>query len=324
MKYWHKLSRRKKIVALAGLAFLVVSVTFRLASSRNGEEAVKYRSVVIKRGPITVTIVATGVVQPQNRVAVKPPITGRVEQLLVRDGDVVKQGQVMAWMSSTERAAVLDAARSRGPEEVKSWEELYRPTAILAPVNGTIIQRNMQPGQSFSSSDSVFVISDRLILKTLVDETDIAQIGKGQSAKIRIDAYPQEPLNGRVDHIAFDAKTINSITTYEADVVPLNAPAFLRSGMTANVTFEIASKSDALLIPAEAVQLRDGKPTCNVPSGAPGMGVNQVEIQPGISDGKFLEAREGLKEGDTILIPEMQWDGKDQNSGIFVPRKTGE
>ena len=53
------------------------------------------------------------------------------------------KGQILAWMSSTERAALMDAARSKGPEEVSRWEELYRPTPILAPIRGTVISRNI-------------------------------------------------------------------------------------------------------------------------------------------------------------------------------------
>jgi len=54
---------------------------------------------------------------PENRIEIKPPIQGRIDQLLVDEGDTVKTGQTLAWMSSSDRAAVLDAARARGAED---------------------------------------------------------------------------------------------------------------------------------------------------------------------------------------------------------------
>ncbi len=79
------------------------------------EPAPAYRELTITRGDIDVTVLATGVVQPSNRLEIKPPIAGRVEQVLVNEGQHVRRGQVLAWMSSSERAALIDAARAKGP-----------------------------------------------------------------------------------------------------------------------------------------------------------------------------------------------------------------
>ncbi|MCK7497341.1 MAG: efflux RND transporter periplasmic adaptor subunit [Comamonadaceae bacterium] len=114
-----------------------------------GEQQPEYRPVQVTRGDIDVTVLSVGVVQPRNRLEIKPPIPGRVEQVLVPEGRSVARGTVLAWMSSTERAALLDAARGKGPEEVKRWEELYRATPILAPIDGTVILRNVEPGPEF-------------------------------------------------------------------------------------------------------------------------------------------------------------------------------
>ena len=66
---------------------------------------------------------------------IKPPIAGRIEKLLVDEGDDVTSGQILGWMSSTDRAAILDAARAQGPEESKRWEDAYKPTPIVAPLS---------------------------------------------------------------------------------------------------------------------------------------------------------------------------------------------
>src|SRR4051812_1144005 len=69
--------------------------------------------VTAMQGSIQDTVDATGGVAPLNRVEIKPPISGRIERLLVDEGTRVKSGQTLAWMSSSDRAAILDAARAQ-------------------------------------------------------------------------------------------------------------------------------------------------------------------------------------------------------------------
>ena len=280
-----------------------------------------YREVKVARGDLAVGVLSTGIVQPRNRLEIKPPIPGRVEQVLVQEGQQVARGTVMAWMSSSERAALLDAARAKGPEEVKRWEELYRATPILAPIHGTLILRNVEPGQSFTSADAVFVMSDRLIVNAQVDETDIARIKLRQAVHITLDAYPDTHFEGQVGQIAYDAKTVNNVTTYEVEVIPIRAPAFMRSGMTANVNFEVAKRRDVLLIPAESIRVRDGRSFVLRP--APGNGAKPVEqpVEIGLGDGKHSELISGVSDGDTLLAPSLK-TGKRNSAGTpFAPKR---
>lgn len=275
----------------------------------NEVQTISYADMPVKKGDLEVTILSTGVVQPENRLEIKAPIAGRVETVVIREGDEVRKGDVLAWMSSTERAAMLDAAQAKGPEELKRWESLYRPTAILAPINGTVIQKNVESGQTFTTQDAVFVMSDRLTVKAQVDETDIAQIKLKQVARIELDAYPGQKTPAHVDQIAFDAKTVNNVTTYIVDVLPAHTPAFMRSGMTANVTFSIASKSDVLTVPNDAIKLRGDESYVLLGSkDGPKDGLPPAEraIKTGLSDGKRTEILSGLAEGDIVLVPQFK------------------
>ena len=92
-----------------------------------------FREIVVERGAIRQTALATGVLEPQTRLELASPVAGRVEEILVREGDAVNRAQVVAWVSSTERATLLDAARARGAEELARWEKLYNPTPVIAP-----------------------------------------------------------------------------------------------------------------------------------------------------------------------------------------------
>lgn len=267
-----------------------------------------YREESVTRGRIEVTVQSTGNVQPRNRLEVKPPLAGRAEQVSVQEGQTVKKGQVLLWMSSSERAALIDAARARGPEEVQRWEEFYRATPVVSPIDGTVIQRSIEPGQSFTASDALLVIADRLLVEAQVDETDIALIRLRMPARILLDAYPDESVPASVGALAYEAKTVSNVTTYTVDVVPARIPARMRSGMTATVTFLLAAKDDALRIPSHALHDNKGSKFVLVP-GADGAPREQA-VETGLSDGRQTEILSGLREGDKVLIAQVKRDNK--------------
>jgi membrane fusion protein, macrolide-specific efflux system len=296
-------------------ASVIVFIIILLVSFHKNPNGVIYSPVTLKRGDIHVSVLAVGYVAPENRLEIKPPISGRIEKVLAEEGQYVKKGQILLWMSSSERAALLDAARGQGPKEIKKWERLYKPTPVIAPIDGTIILRNVEAGQSFSNNDAVLVMSDRLTVKAQVDETDIAQIQLKERAEILLDAYPDTMIAGQVDLIGYEARTINSVTTYIVDVLPDHAPDVMRAGMTANVNFFIDSKQNVVLIPNEALKMRNGKTLTMVPNGSGDAIEKQITV--GSSDGKQSEVIEGLKENDTVLIRQIHSDG--QGSTLFEP-----
>ncbi|MBI3996969.1 MAG: efflux RND transporter periplasmic adaptor subunit [Candidatus Omnitrophica bacterium] len=296
--HWRRLA---VITAVLAVVALVAKGCLR-GGAKDSKES--FRKVTVTRQALRLTKTATGEVTPQNRVEVKPPIAGRIEEVLVREGDIAKQGQVLAWMSSTDRAALLDAARSQGPEALARWETAYKPAPLMAPLDGTVIVRAVEPGQTVTTSDPVVVIADRLIVKAQVDETDIGAIAVGQSAAINLDAFPQEQIPAHVDHVAYEAKTVNNVTIYGVDVLPGHVPPFMRSGMTATVTFVVAEKADTLVVPTEAVHQKNGETQVFV--SARGRGRPQPQaVTTGLTDGKWMEITAGLQEGETILAPTL-------------------
>lgn len=282
------------IILVAGLNVILQK------PSEDIEDEIELTEYTVKKESIEVHTISTGVVSPQNRLEVKSPISGRIEKILVKEGDRVVKNQILALTSTDDRAALLDAASGKGPEERAKWEEIYPATPLMAPITGTIILKSFEEGQVFIWSDALFTISDRLTVKAQVDETDIAKIKKGQSALITLDAYKDEPLQAYVDRIAYDATTINNVTSYIVDVVPDRVPDYLRSGMTANVKFQLETKKAVLVVPSYAVKLKNGKSVVTV------MVENKKvdrEIRLGITEGKKQEVLSGLSEGDIILVP---------------------
>jgi macrolide-specific efflux system membrane fusion protein len=300
------MTRKKKIWLYGGIGILVVATASYFILHRSPKQKFTYHEDEVVRDDFIETIVSTGTVAPENRLDIKPPVAGRMEKLLVTEGEHVKQGQVLAWVSSTERAAMLDSARAEGESSLKQWETYYKPTPIYAPINGVIILQNIWPGQSFATTDAILTMSDRLSVKAQVDETDIAKVTLGQDAEVALDAYPGQKIEAKVGHVAFDSKTVNSVTTYIVDVLPQKVPKTMLSGMTANVTFILKSIPDSLLIPNEAIQTEKGASCVRL---KPAKEDDPLVCQP-VTLGPTTEGQtvvtEGLTEGQKIMIPDLK------------------
>ena len=317
---------KKKWWMIAFVLVIVAGGSFYFWNkSRSTSAQVSYSPQHVEYGDLIISISSTGGVEPENRLQIKPPVAGRVEDILVKEGQRVEKGQILAWMSSTERAALIDAALSKGEDEVKKWKELYRPTPIIAPISGTIILKSVEAGQTFTNSDSVFVMSDRLTVKAQVDETDIGKIKLGQKAQITLDAYSEKMIEAQVDHIAFDATTTNNVTTYVVDVLPKKTPEFMRSGMTANVVFTLAEKRHVLLVPSSVILDLEGKKFV-LREGQEKNSPEKVEIVTGLNDGKNTEILSGLNEGDVVLSQSadlLLGAESKEGSNPFMPKRPG-
>jgi len=302
---------------------LLLTLPFLAACGKKEKEA-SYRKVSVERGDLEITVLSTGTVGPKNQLEIKPSVAGRVEKLLITEGSYVRKGQTLAQLSSNERAALLDAARAQGAEETAQWEDIYKPTPLLAPLSGLIIALNVVPGQMVSTGDALMVMSDHLIVRAQVDETDLAQVKLGQKATLTLDAYAQEPIPASVKRIAFQSKLVNNVTTYEVEVWPLKVPPFMRSGMTANVLFQVAKKEGTLLIPSEAIQQRGGKTLALLASSDPKGKPTPQPIRTGLTDGKRIEVLEGLKEGDQVSIRSFSASsGNAAGTNPFMPQRPG-
>ena len=158
---------KKWILIFAAVVILAVFGAFLINSNTKKDKSSNeiVREIAPFTGSLKTFISCAGIVLPKNRLEIKPPVNGRIESILVREGDKVKTGQILAWMSSTERAALLDAARGKGEEALKYWEEIYKPIPLNAPIDGDVIVAKTQPGQTVTSSDAVVVLSDRLIVR---------------------------------------------------------------------------------------------------------------------------------------------------------------
>jgi len=304
------------------LVLLAVSVFIMIKSKGKGQSNEVIREVIPVIGEIQSYISTTGTVLPKNRLEVKAPVNGRIESILVKEGDEVKEGQGLAWMSSTERAALLDAAEGQGEEVVKYWKQVYKPIALLAPINGEVIVATTQPGQTVTTADAVVVLSDQLIIRAQVDETDIGKIKLGQKALIILDAYPDIQIKTAVEHIYYESETVNNVTIYKVDLIPEEVPEFFRSGMNATVNFIEKSREKVLLVPVDVVIKRKDENYVLLKTGE-GKEPEQRLVKLGITDDKNVEVTSGLNVNDKLVVRSKKFvlPSSETGSNPFMPFK---
>ncbi|MBN1621819.1 MAG: efflux RND transporter periplasmic adaptor subunit [Endomicrobiales bacterium] len=301
---------KKIFIISGGLLIVAISLFFILRKDKNGRE---FSEIQPWRDEISISFRLSGEVKPRNRIEIKPQVSGRIEEILVVEGQDVKKGQVLAWMSSTERAALLDTVRSKSDEELSKWEDIYKPTPIISPMSGFIIARSKEPGQSVTVSDVILLLADKLIIEANVDETDLRHMKLNQEVSITLDAYPDKQFKGVVEHIAFDSEVISNVTVYKVKIKPLRIPENFRSGMTATVDVIAEKRDDALLLPAEAVLGRGERNFVFVKDKESGR--KRTPVETGITDGKNIEIVSGINDDDIVLIRGKKSEKGEGDSG---------
>lgn len=287
------------LIVAAGLLYFFKT----RAPKTNGEITTEVKPA---SGTVQSIISSTGTVLPRNRLEIKPPVNGRIEEVLVKEGQRVSVGDKLAWMSSTERAALLDAARGKGEETYKYWQEVYKAIPLISPIDAEVIVAKTQAGQTVTTSEAVVVLSDQLIVRAQVDETDIGKIKPAQDAVVILDAYPDDKIKAKVDHIYYESRLINNVTIYEVDLLAESIPDFFRSGMSATVNFIEESKKDSLLISNEAITREKGKVFVLLKQSGDSEPLKQ-EIVVGLSDDKNTEVLSGLRPADIVLIKSKEY-----------------
>ena len=314
---------RSKLVWGVVVSVLVLGIGgfFLFKGSRSADKPLA--EIHPSRGTISSSVSTTGAVEPQNRVKIQSSVGGRIEEILVQEGRLVKKGAVLAMLSSTERAALLDAAKLQGKSEQSYWENVYKKTAVIAPMDGQVIVRSVDPGQTVTTSDSLFVLSDRLIVKAFVDETDIGRVKIGQKALIGLDAYPDIRVNGVVEHIYYESHLQNNVNIYNVDVIPDRIPDVFRSGMSANIKIIVQEKNGALLLPISAVLNKNGKSVVLQKNGTTQQTIRYSPVQIGLQDESNIEIVKGLTDSSVVLLPDTSFVLPKNSTGSnpFTPQR---
>ena len=161
-----------------------------------------------------------------------------------------------------ERQAALDQAQL----------DLER-TVIGAPIDGIIIKRDVNPGQTVAVSleaKTLFKIANDLRVMEVhgkIDEADVGQLKVGQAAKFTVDAYPNRTFTGMVQQIRKSPEILQNVVTYTAIISAPNPEMLLLPGMTAQLRIVVSEQAGILKIPSQALRFKPKNAPADCPAG---------------------------------------------------------
>ena len=152
-------------------------------------------------------------------------------------------------------------------------------SVIAAPIDGIVIQRSVDVGQTVAASmaaPTLFVIAadlTKMQVSASIDESDVGRILPGQPTTFRVDAYPGREFKGRVSQVRLQPVVVQNVTTYEAIVDVTNPDLLLKPGMTANLRVQVARRDGVVRIPERRLAFpADGRDVCCPRAAAAGGG----------------------------------------------------
>lgn len=208
-----------------------------------------------------------------------------------------------------EAAALVAQARAA----VERAEEELRNATIRAPIRGTVLARDVEVGSAVSSilnlgANATLVMTigdiDEVFVRGRVDEADVGRVRVGQPARITVETFRDRTFEGTVRRIAPIGVERDNVTTFEVEVTIKNPGRELRANMTANAEIILSTHPSALIVPENAV-IYDAERRAYVDLLAPGerTGRRRVPVRLGVSNGTRTQILDGVREGDTLVIP---------------------
>jgi HlyD family secretion protein len=167
-------------------------------------------------------------------------------------------------------------------------------TVITAPIDGIVIQRSVEPGQTVNagmSAPTLFILAadlTKMQVNANIDEADVGRMRPGQSVTFRVDAFPTDQFVGTVQQVRLQPTTVQNVVTYQTVINVPNQQLKLKPGMTANVVIEISRKTNVLRIPSAATRFR---PTTEI------FAALKQEVPPDFGRGGFGGGRNARNSG---------------------------
>src|SRR5713226_8487726 len=201
-------------------------------------------------------------------------------QGLTREGVMSQQQLDLAKANAESAQAAVSAAEAQviqAGAQVKQKEAAVTVaqtnlnyTTIHAPIDGTVIARNVDVGQTVAASlqaPTLFTIAQDLTKMQVyasTDESDVGMIRPGQTVTFKVDAYPKDTFTGRVSQVRMNATTVQNVVTYNTVIDFDNPDLKLFPGMTAYITIPVASATNVLRVPNGALRYKPDMPADQV------------------------------------------------------------
>ncbi len=235
--------------------------------------------------------------------------------------------------NAVAQLALKNAQVSQAEAALKSAEIDLKYTRIVSPVDGIVVSKEVEVGQTVAASfqtPTLFNVAEDLTkmqIEASVVEADIAKVKEGQTVEFSVDSFPDEIFYGIVTQVRNEAITTSNVVTYEVIIEIDNRDLKLKPGMTANVEIITAEKEDVLLVPNKALRfyltdengetrryqdkglwiLNKGKP-------------QRIVIKTGVADEDRTEViSDKLKENDNVIIEDRK-EAERRRTRIRMPR----
>lgn len=224
-----------------------------------------------------------------------------------------------------------DANVLQAQASLKKVETDLGYTRIYSPVDGIVVSRDVDAGQTVAASfqtPTLFTIAEDLTkmqIETNVDEADIGNVREGLEVTFTVDAYPNAVFSGRIKQVRIASSVVENVVTYPVIIDVSNPDLMLKPGMTANVTIITDKKENVLAVPSAAFRYRPsayegellrGRVLWVLEEGRP----LPVQVETGITDGAYVEIKsDDLKEGDRVIIGEEAGSTKGRASARRFP-----
>jgi HlyD family secretion protein len=401
-------AKRKRKITIFSVIVLVLTIGTTVAIKANGKDKKAPESPIktakAEVADVQVKVTEVGTVEPEVKVEVKSAISGKVVEIVHRDGDVVRRGTVLARVepdlsqaqSLAETKNSVVSADIRFRDAKKNFEEnnklftqgllagsqhrdaeteylearqeyekarekyvlveksgipigqspeKFQGSSIVAPMDGVVLTKNIEIGESITSGVSsfnagtvLFTVADvsRMIVKAGVNEVDIGKIRVGLPVKVTLDAYPKVVFNGKIDRIAPAVRIDEKVRVFDVEIRLDAQGRELRSGMTANIEVSGERKEKVLTVPVESVFKRDDQEVVYVKKivdakafeaeskkKLEGEAAKQAEkdawktffdkrvVTTGLADNAKVEILSGLRAGDQVALEDPTLTKKD-------------
>ena len=255
--------------------------------ARSQLAAAEARLAQVKTGPTSQEIDIARAQLAQTQAALDDARAGGLQERLRREEVAAARASVQSAVASLRRA-----------------EDRVAETRILAPITGAVVTRSVSVGQFVIGSSTggtvVFTLADTSVVlaRVLVDESDIARVTTQAQVQLTADALPDQTFRGRIARVAPQPVVQQNVRQYPVTVEVDDPQRMLRLGMTVDAEFILARRTNVLIVPLEAVKGTQDKAVFVLENGRP---VPRV-VQTGLSDGRFVEIRQGLQEGATVYL----------------------
>jgi len=256
-------------------------------------------------------------------------------QKLLWDRDLIARSELDAAQTNYDLALAgvseAEANVYQAQAALKKAETDLGYTRIYSPVDGIVVSRDVDAGQTVAASfqtPTLFTIAQDLTkmqIETNVDEADIGEVKEGLSVTFTVDAYPEAVFSGTIKQVRIASSVVENVVTYPVIIDVANPDLMLKPGMTANVTIITDKKEGVLAVPSAALRYRPsdysgdtlrGKVIWVLEDGKP----LPKEVKLGITDGAYVEILQGdLNEGQLVVIGEEANSAKKSKANRRTP-----